>query len=815
MASFRSLLKNRFFSALNIIGLSIGVAVFMLIAQYVHFQRSYENFIPEADNIYRVKLDVFRNGEQIISSAENYPGAGPAFLHEFSEVTNYARLYNLGYKNNVIITYTPETGEPVAFKQRRFLYADSSFLSLMGYEMVSGDAATALAEPFKAVISETQAKKYFGNDNPIGKLIRMQDDDFNNELCEVTGVFRDLPPNTHLKFDVLFSYKTLYARGEYAPGRYNTSWGRKDMYTFVKLRPGTDLDAFEAKFPAVIDKYKPKDQTIAVEDKLSLQVLQDIHLHSNLADEPETNGDADIVLFLGLIGVFVIIIAWINYVNLATARAMERAREVGIRKVMGAYKNQLIAQFMVESAMVNLIAIVLALIISLACLGIYNNVSGLSLTASYFVVGWFVLMMAVIWLVGTILSGFYPAFVLSSFAPVEVLRGKMATSQRGVMLRKGLVLLQFVASVSLIAGTLIVFNQLKYMTSQDIGVNIDQVLVVERPGIAPRDRQAFNSSIDVFRNEIKQSPALNAVSTTATVPGKQRDYIVGVKKYGTSDDNVVPLRFNSMDYDYQDVFEPSLIAGRYFSREFTADQDTSVIITESAVSLLGFSSPADAVGKFVDIPGFRWAPKIVGVVNDYHQKSFKNALEPSIFYCTLYSGEFYSVRLVTNDLQGAIKEVQEAWKKAFPGNPFDYFFLDDYFNAQYENERKFGKLFTTFAVLAVLIGCLGLLGLATFTAQQRTKEIAIRKVLGSKVVGIFFLLLKDYLIIIGIAIVASAPIVYFLMQNWINDFPYQTEIGIDVFALAGLAVLVISVLTVSFQTMKVATANPVRSLRNE
>tara|TARA_R110002012_G_scaffold232845_1_gene405700 strand:+ start:1500 stop:3965 length:2466 start_codon:yes stop_codon:yes gene_type:complete len=815
MASFRSLLKNRFFSALNIIGLSIGVAVFMLIAQYVHFERSYENFIPEADNIYRVKLDVFRNGERVVSSAENYPGAGPAFLHEFSEVTNYARLYNLGYKNNVIITYTPEAGEPVAFKQRRFLYADSSFLSLMGYEMVSGDAATALAEPFKAVISETQAKKYFGNDNPIGKLIRMQDDDFNNELCEVTGVFRDLPPNTHLKFDVLFSYKTLYARGEYAPGRYNTSWARKDMYTFVKLRPGTDLEAFEGKFPAVLDKYKPKDQTIAVEDKLSLQALQDIHLHSNLADEPETNGDADIVLFLGLIGVFVIIIAWINYVNLATARALERAREVGIRKVMGAYKNQLIAQFMVESAMVNLIALVLALIISLACLGIYNNVSGLSLTASYFVSDWFVLMVAVIWLVGTILSGFYPAFVLSSFAPVEVLRGKMATSQRGVMLRKGLVLLQFVASVSLIAGTLIVFNQLKYMKSQDIGVNIDQVLVVERPGIAPRDREAFNSSIDVFRNEIKQSPTLNAVSTTATVPGKQRDYIVGVKKYGTSDDNIVPLRFNSMDYDYQDVFEPSLIAGRYFAREFTADQDTSVIITESAVSLLGFSSPADAVGKFVDVPGFRWAPKIVGVVNDYHQKSFKNALEPSIFYCTLYGGEFYSVRLVTNDLQGAIKEVQAAWTRAFPGNPFDYFFLDDYFNTQYENERKFGKLFTTFAVLAVLIGCLGLLGLATFTAQQRTKEIAIRKVLGSKVAGIFFLLLKDYLIIIGIAIVASAPIVYFFMQNWINDFPYQTEIGIDVFVLAGLAVLVISVLTVSFQTMKVATANPVRSLRNE
>lgn len=815
VASFRSLLKNRFFSALNVIGLSVGMAVFMLIAQYVHFEQSYENFIPGAEDIYRVRLDVFRNGEEIISSAENYPGVGPAFAREFSEVEDYARLYNLGYKNNVIMTYTPTVGPPVAFKQRRFLYADSSFLSLMGYEMMAGNPATALAQPFKAVISETEAKKYFGDENPVGKLLRMQDDDFNNELCEITGVFKDLPPNTHLKFDILFSYTTLYARGDYAPGRYNTSWSRKDMYTFVKLRPGTDVKALEAKFPLVIEKYKPNDQAIAVDDRLSLQPLRDIHLHSSIGDEPETNGDADIVMFLGLIGVFVIVIAWINYVNLATARAMERAREVGIRKVMGAYRTQLVSQFMVESATVNLLAMLAALGIALGSMGLFNNVSGLSLTASYFFEGWFWVLIGALWLIGAVLSGIYPAFVLSSFQPVVVLRGKMATSQRGAILRKGLVLLQFVASVSLIAGTLIVFDQLNYMTSQDIGVNIDQVLVVERPGISPRDREAFMSAIDVFRNEIKGSPGLHAVSTTATVPGKQRDYIVGIKRYGASNDNVVPLRFNSMDYQFDEVFESKLVAGRFFSPEFTSDQDTAVIITESAVPLLGFESAEDAVGKFLDIPNFQWAPKIVGVVNDYHQKSLKNALEPTIFYCTLYGGEFYSVRLVTDDLTGAVKQVEQAWMKAFPGNPFDYFFLDDYFNAQYENERKFGKLFTTFAVLAVMIGCLGLLGLATFTAQQRTKEIAIRKVLGSKVAGIFVLLLKDYLIVIGIAIVVSSPLVYFFMTDWINGFPYQTKIGAGVFVVAGLAVMVISVLTVSFQTLKVATTNPVRSLRNE
>ncbi len=816
LTAFRSLVKNKFFSTLNIVGLSIGMAVFMLIAQYVYFEKSYERFIPDAGNIYRVQLDVSRNGEHILSSAENYPGVGPAFKQEFPDVVSFARLYNLGYKNNAIITHTPESGEPVAFKQRRFLYADSSFLPMMGYEMLAGDATTALAEPFKAVISETQAKKYFGNESPIGKMIRMQDDDFNNELCEVTGVFRDIPPNTHLKFDVLFSYKTLYARGDHAPARYNTSWSRKDMYVYVKLRPGIDVASLEARFPAVVEKYKPGEQEITVEDKLSLQPIKDIHLYSSLSEEFETNSEAGVVLFLSIIGAFVLFIAWINYINLSTARAMERAREVGIRKVMGAYKNQLVAQFMVEAALVNFIAILIAAGLSLAVLHLFREVSAVPITASYFLSGWFLAMLGLVWVGGTLLAGFYPAFVLSSFTPVSVLRGKMGTSQRGVVLRKALVFFQFVASVSLIAGTLIVYEQLHFMMNRNLGMNIDQVLVVERPGISPRDRQAFNSAIDVFRNELRQNPSVKAVTTSLTIPGKQRDYISGVKRYGSSNEAIVPVRFNSMDYDFADVYETELIAGRYFAREYPVDQDTSVIITLSAVPLLGFSSPGDALGQTLQVPGFGgWAPRIVGVVNDYHQKSLKNAMEPTVFFCTLYGGEFYSVRILTQDARMVVGHVQQAWEKAFPGNPFDYFFLDDFFNAQYDNEKRFGKLFTTFSVLAVVVGCLGLLGLATFTAHQRTKEVAIRKVLGSRVSAIFVLLLKEYLVVIGIAILVAAPVVYFLMQNWINGFPYQTQIGVGVFVLAGLVVLGIAILTVSYQTLKVASANPVRSLRYE
>jgi putative ABC transport system permease protein len=361
LTALRSLKKNKFFSFLNIAGLAIGMAVFLLIAQYVHFERSYENFIPNAQNIYRVRLESYLNNELVFSSADNYPGVGPALKNELPEVTGSARLYNMGYKNNIIITNEEAEPSPIAFKHRRFMYADSSFLPMMEYPMVGGDPKTALAEPFSAVVSEKYARMYFGNEDPIGKSLRLQDDDYNSELVKVTGVFKDLPENTHLKFDVLFSYKTLFPRGDWAISRYDQGWWRKDMYTFISVRPGTDPKALEAKFPALISKYKPDNKEKNAHEILALQPLSSIHLTSNLAEEPETNGDERIVNFLTLLGLFVLVIAWINYVNLSTAKAMERAREVGVRKVMGALKFQLIRQFIIESALVNLLAIIIAL----------------------------------------------------------------------------------------------------------------------------------------------------------------------------------------------------------------------------------------------------------------------------------------------------------------------------------------------------------------------------------------------------------------------------------------------------------------------
>ncbi|MFZ6011076.1 MAG: ABC transporter permease [Bacteroidota bacterium] len=815
LTALRSLKKNKFFSFLNIAGLAIGMAVFLLIAQYVWFENSYEDFVPDNDNIYRVTLTSYLNDELVMNSAENYPGVGPALTNELPEVTGYARLYNMGYKNNVIITHEEAKPDPIAFKHRKFLYADSSFLPMMGYAMAHGDARTALAEPFTAVVSEKYARLYFGNEDPIGKMLRLQDDDFNNELVKVTGVFKDLPRNTHLKFDILFSYETLFTRFERAPFRYDQTWQRKDMYTFIQVRPGTDQRVLESKFPGIVAKSNPELKARNQSDVLLLQPVKDIHLRSNLAEEAEPNGDARMVMFLGLIGLFVIVIAWINYVNLSTAKAMERAKEVGVRKVMGAFKAQLIRQFLAESALINLCSVVLAFGIVALVLPYFQLISGVQLIFTDLLQPWFLGLVFSLWIIGTLLSGFYPALVLSSFKPVTVLKGRINNSSGGVALRKTLVVLQFTASVALIAGTMIVYRQLNFMMKRDMGMDINQVLVVERPGISPRDRHAFNSAIDVFRNELKNHPSIQAVTTSITIPGKQREYKVVVKKYGASDDEQIGVRFNSMDYNFLDVFKMRLISGRRFSEEFSQDPDTSVIITESAAKLMGYKKPEDAVGQTLAITQFQWSPIIVGVVNDYHQVSMKKALDPSVFYCSPYGGEFYSIRINTRDVQKTVQHIQNSWQKAFPGNPFEYFFLDDYFNQQYENEKKFGGLFTTFAVLAMIVGCLGLFGLSAYTAIQRTKEIGIRKALGSSESGIFVLLSKDYLKLVFLSILLATPVVWVVMNNWIETFPYRTSITLSVFLTSGIMVLLISLFTVSYQTLRAARTNPVDSLRYE
>ncbi|MBT1687161.1 ABC transporter permease [Dawidia soli] len=816
--AYRSFVKNKFFSLLNMLGLAIGMAVFLLIAQYVKFETGYEDFVPEGDDTYRLTLDTYSGPEHVLSSAENFPAAGPALTAALPEIERSARLYNMGFKNNVVIT-NEEAMPPVAIKQRRFLYADAAFLSMMGYTLSAGDVNTALAETNTAVITQDLAHRYFGNEDPLGKTLRMQDDDNNNELVHITGVLPDVPDNTHLKFDILFSYKTLLARTrpdrpDFGVSRYENSWYRNDMYTFLQLRPGADPRAVEAKLPAIIAEKVPDLKERNERYVMTLQPLRDIHLTSRLSDEAEANGDESIVNFLGLIGLFVLAIAWINYVNLSTAKALERAKEVGVRKVMGAVRFQLIRQFLAEAAVVNLLSVLVALAVVGMALPSFNTLSGLALKSAHLFQPWFMLLVLALWATGTVLSGFYPAIVLSSFKPATILKGKLKNSTRGIVLRRSLVVFQFMASVALIAGTFIVYTQLNYMMSRDIGVDIDQVLVVERPGVMPSER---GPAVDVFHNELRKDPAIQSVASSTTVPGAQREWKAQMKRYGETDDKSATVILNTMDYDFTDVFKMKLLAGRAFSQSYVQDPDTSLIITASAAKALGFKSPAEAIGQTLTFTDYDFSSIIVGVVNDYHQLSLKKTITPVVFQCAPYEGEFYSLRINTghDNLERTLANVQAAYEKAFPGNPFDYFFLDDYFNRQYKNERQFGMLFTTFAALALAIGCLGLLGLSAYTAVQRTKEIGIRKVLGSSEGGIFVLLSKDYVRLVTLSIVLSVPLVYFLMNSWLQRFAYHTSISPLVFIGAGAIVLLISLLTVSIQTLRAARTNPVDSLRYE
>lgn len=813
--AFRNLWKKKGFSFLNLLGLAIGIVAFLLIMQFVTFELSYDNFHEHKDNIYRVQLDQYRKGELIFASAENYPAVGPVLTRDLPEVLAYSRLYNLGAKNNMVVTWDDAPGEAVSFKQRKLLYADSSFLTFFSYKVLEGDPVTALSQPFSMVITESTARKYFGDQPALGKMLHMKDDDYNDELCKVTAVVADMPENTHLKFDVLISYKTLYTRGDWAPGRYNTSWGRKDMYTYIQLAEGVEPTALEQKLPALVNA-NIQEERESREDILSLQPLTDIHLYSDLTDEAEANGNGEVVYFMLLIGFLILLIAYVNYINLSTARSLERANEVGVRKVMGAYRSQLLGQFLVEALIVNTFALAIALLCVEIALPFFNQLTGQSLPPlGIWTTSWFLPVLLGLIFLGTLLSGLYPAFVLSSFRPVDVLSSKYGSAGKGALLRKALVVMQFAASVGLIIGTMIVYQQTSYMLNQDVGFEAEQIMVIERPGINERDRSLRSQQIDIFTEKLEKSPAILQSTRSSTLLGKKMRFKTGVRKYTDPSDQQVTFTFSGVDFDFVECLGMEVVAGRNFSEAFSTDVDTACLITETAAKVLGFESPEEAIGKVLAIETFGWNPIVVGVLKDYHQETLRLTTDPTLFYPTLYGAEYYFAKFRTGQLKEALAQAEASWEEAFPGNPFEFFFLDDYFNRQYQNEKRFSGLITFFAVLAIFVGCLGLFGLSAFTAQKRTKEIGIRKVLGATSADILRLLSRDFLFLILIANVLAWPLIWWLMQNWLQSYAHRIEMSWLVFALAAGIVILTAMTTVSFQAWKAAGTNPAESLRSE
>ena len=804
----RNLIKRKGYSLLNILGLAIGITCCLLIFQYVSFERSFDDFPEKSEQIARLRLDSYQQGKLSWQSATVYPAFGPTMKKDFPEVEDFCRLIDA----NVLLSNDEKN---VKFNEEKGYFADPSFLDMFSIKLAKGNPKTALDAPDKLLLSESMARKYFGNEDPLGKRLMLRDPNYTRTL-EVSGVFKEFPPNSHLIINHLLSYSTLGSILKNYGDTSNsteTAWGWYDFYIYLQLQKGTDLKKLESKLPAFCDRYINNNEwnkTNNVRNEAYLIPLRDIHLYSNFNQEAEVNGNGRSVAFLFLIGFFIMGIAWVNYINLATARSVERAREVGIRKVMGALRTDLISQFLSESFLLNLVSLLIALIAVLVLTSGFNQMIGRVSSAGFILQPAYVYIFGIIFMTGTLLSGIYPAFVISGYQPVKVLKGLFKNTSGGLNLRKGLIILQFATSVVLIAGTMIVYQQVSYMRKQQLGVNIKQTLVLD--GAASIADSLYQNTFQPFKTAVLQQTGIKSMTASTSVMSKEIYWTNGIKRLDIPHANSITLYHLGIDYDFIPSYEMKLLAGRNFSKDFATD-NKAVILNERAVSNLGYASPEKALnGK---LTRNRDTLTIVGVVQNFHQEGLRKTIEPQIILLRPNTRNAYSIKVESADMSKTIAAVKTTWDKYFPNDPFNYYFLDEVYDQQYKADKLYGKVFSLFSFLAILIACFGLLGLSAYNILQRTKEIGIRKVMGASVQHVLFLLSKDFLALVAISFLLAVPVAWWIMHNWLQDFAYRININWWVFAIAGMVAALIAFITISFQAIKAALANPVKSLRTE
>lgn len=806
--ALRDLKKRKTYAALNILGLAIGLGCFLLIFEYVAHERSYDRFQDLGDRIVRVRLDSFRGGELMWKSATIYPAIAPAMKKDFPEVEDFCRLHDA----ELLLA---NDARNMKFSETKGYFADPSSLRMLEINLQKGDPASALSGPDQIIISEAMAKKYFGDEEPLGKRLTVRDPQ-GTWSYEVTGVFRDYPRNSHLTIEYLVSYATLGKLARIVWGdttnATETSWGWYDFYSYILLQPGADWKTLEAKLPAFCDRHLNSREFARnnnIRNELALLPLSDIHLYSNYNQEAEVNGNGRAVSFLFLIAFFIIGIAWINYINLATARSMERAREIGVRKVLGALRVDLIRQFLSESVLLNVIALVVALLAVLELAPVFHQfigraeASGFNLPANYW------LGTLAIFAAGALLAGLYPAFVLSGYQPGLVLKGVFKNRRNSQTLRKGLIVAQFAASVALIAGTMIVYRQVEFMRRQSLGANINQTLVLD--AAASLSDSLYQNAFQPFKNEALGISGVKNLTASSSVMGKEIYWTTSGRRL-VADAGTITLFHLGVDYDFVPAYNLELKAGRNFSENFTTDNKTA-LLNEQAAKQLGFESIESAINQKIRRGGDTLT--VIGVVANFHQQGLQKTIDPMIMLLRPNIRGYYSAKIQATEVQATVAALQKIWEKHFPADPFSFYFLDELFDRQYRADMIFGKVFGAFAFLAVLIACFGLLGLSAYNVVQRTKEIGVRKVLGASVVSIAGLLSKDFVKLVLAANLVAWPVAYFAMNRWLQDFAYRVNIGWWVFALAGGAALLIALLTVSLQAIKAALANPVEALRYE
>ncbi|HEY5916891.1 MAG TPA: ABC transporter permease, partial [Chryseolinea sp.] len=743
--AIRNLLKRKVYSFINIFGLAIGVAVCLVILRYVDFELSYDTFHEKGDHIFRTITTNYRNGELRGTGVLSGYAQGPALVSDMPEVKAFVRTHPM--YGGAVLSYKRDFGDPSSFREdNNTLWVDSTFFDVFTFKAAQGDLKTSLNKPNSIVITKKAAARYFKTDeDPLGKRIDVAGGWFDGGY-EVTAIIDNVPENSHFNFEFILPVHNLLKGEQYTQ---DDGWGWNNFITYVELNAQSDPKKVEAKLPAFVEKYQGKDLAESnSKNVISLQPILSIHTNPGLNHDGPTISSTTIYFFL-IISIFILAIAWVNYINLSTARAMERAREVGIKKAVGAYRTQLISQFVFESLLVNLLGVVLAVIIAMALLPLLGDIVNKNFSFDF--TDWrFWSILVLLFLTGSLISGAYPAFVLSSFNTTEVLKGKSEKIVRGFSLRKALVVFQFASSLILIAGTFAIYRQLMYMRDQPKGLTMDQMLIIDGPSVL--DRSIRVERLTSMKNELKKIPGVLSVATSAAIPGGGYNWGTGIRRDGTEREESKSGSIVWVDPDFIETYGITVLTGRSFNPEIKSDME-SVLVNEAALTAFGLGDPQNALNERLIFGGDTVA--ILGVLKNYHWSSLKTDHTPFLLKADTISDHNYSMHLSGNNINEIIKQVEAKYEEIFPGNPFDFYFLDDFFNNQYQADQQFGKIFSLFALLAIVIACLGLWGLASFTTAQKLKEIGIRKVLGASVSSIMSLLSWQFLKLVLIASVIA------------------------------------------------------------
>ncbi len=819
----RNFIRHKVFSTINVLGLSVSMVACIMISLYMRFELSYDQFHKGAENIYRVSTTVTLQNEIINRETNTHEGISHALKEDFQEVKAATTIYKFD-SDNTFIRYEGQNKKLVSLQAFKAFEVDHHFFKVFSFPLREGDPLVVLNEPFSALISESYEKTYFSG-SAVGKFLEVKDGS-ENRRYKIAGVFRDVPANSHFKFDLLTHSQ------ERAKNFWNGEVGFWDWtgQTYVYINQPSQVLSLEAKLANLAvakNGLKNNKDDYGQISTFQLQPLTTIHLSSNLQEELEVNGNGALVHALGALAIVIMIIAWINYVNLSTAISEEKTKSIGVRKVIGATRGALITQVLTESGLFNFLSVIIAMVLVYLLLPYFSTLAAIPLDSIALYDKWILGYLALFMLVSTMLSGFYPALVISKVYTLKALKGTL-NNGKNFSVRKVLVVFQFTTALILIITTVVAYHQLSFMRSKELGINIDKVLIIKALNF---DKETWSTSgggyvidssymskANAFKEEIRANAFIANITALSHLPGNLPNWGTEFKAEMNDPEKAYRLQAIGIDFDFISTLQAKLLAGRNFSPDFPSDRGNegkrAVLINETASRLLGFKSPEDAVHKHIST---YWGAdyEIVGVLNSFHQLSLKENLKPLYFILQPRALEYFAVNYTGEDVQLVIKEIQTSWSRHFPDHPFNYFFLDTYFDKQYQYDQQFGRLINLFSGLALLIACLGLFGLTSYSIVQRTKEIGIRKILGATAANVIRLFTMDLLKLILLASTIGIPLVFYGLSLWLENYAYKIDLAWWIFVGPMMLILAIALTTVSLQTLKVALKNPVESLKHE